>query len=223
MTRAELLIRARQHANAEDSDRWNDTTELIPLADAVFRREWGFILDAAPEYRIARRTPTSTTEGIITGDDLNSGGETHYRILSVQRDGELYGLTDIRESPLALEMPGSLVRRYMLWNDGIRVFPAQAATHVVYVNHYPTLPSGLTSGVTVMSGDTVTLPPGYDIVVELMLAAEMLEKAGAEDKEGAVLRARAGAFRGELLGELQRKHGSPLMFIPDGDASEWGA
>lgn len=216
MTRAELLLRARQHANAEDSDRWDDTTELLPLADAVVRREWGFILDAAPEARVARRTPTSTSAGVITAADLSAAGETYYRILSVQRDGVLYGLTDVRESPLALEMTGALVRRYMLWNDGIKVFPTDAAQHVVYVNHYPTLPSSLASG------DTVTLPAGYDIVAELMLGAEMLEKAGADDKGGAVLRARAGAFRGELLGELQRKHGGPVSFVPDGDGSEWG-
>lgn len=216
MTRAELLLRARQHANAEDSDRWDDALELLPLADAVMRREWGFILDAAPEYRIARRTPTSTAEGVITNADLSAAGETCYRILSVQRGGDIYGLTDLRESPYAVEHPGNLSRRYMLWNDGIKAFPTDAAQHVVYVNHYPTLPSSLAGG------DTVTLPTGYDIVLELELGAEMLNKAGADDKAAAVLSGRAMRFRQEILGELQRKHGGPLLFAPDGDAFEYG-
>lgn len=216
MTRDELLTRARQHANAEDSDRWNDTTELLPLADVVVRREWGYILDAAPEYRVARRTPTASATGVITRTDLSASGETCYRVLGVMRDATIYGMTDLRESLLGVEQ-SYVQRRYMHWNDGIRVFPAEAAQHIVYVNHYPSLPTELAAG-----SDTVVLPTGYDIVVELELGAEMLEKAGADDKGGEVLRTRAKRFREELLGELQRIHGGPVGFEPEGSSFEYG-
>jgi len=216
MTRDQLLLRARQHANAEDSDRWDDTTELLPLADVVVRREWGYILDAAPEYRLARRTPTSSAGGLITRSDLSITGETCYRILGVLRDAIAYGRTDLREALVGIDQ-GQVERRYAPWADGIRVFPSEAATHTVYVNHYPSLPTELTTG-----SDTVVLPSGYDIVVELELGAEMLDKAGADDKGSAVLRQRASRFRQEILGELQRQHGGPVEFAPEGSAYEYG-
>lgn len=225
LTRAQLVDRVRQQANAVNSTKdW--TPDLVMLyLDAVLQHEYDQILDAAPHWRTATREVAVPTDRRLALTDFDSGAgddeQITHRVLQLS-----LGTTSAGNRPRKLEyidpwkvdLTQSKVPSgyWTVDNEEIVVGAAEddaSQTSVTaLVAHTPPLP-------TELEGDEseIALPRGYELVVVLMGAAEMLGKAGRDTQQALELESRADRFRGQVLSRLSGRFGGPRRMEHDVD------
>lgn len=218
MTRAELILDAREWAEGEDSDRWSDE-KITLLADVVFRQEWKEILKANPDYRTATRTVTPSSAGVFAISDLNSGSgdslERFHRVRYMKVGDTPLEQLDIFERPSDLTTAAS----YGWFRDGnnIQVLPQGSTTVTAKVTHTPPRPSELSTGDV-----DITFVDTFEQILSLEVAALMLSKGGTETEEAKELRGIAAVMRGNMLDEISNAGSRPAGFSYDDNAEAWG-
>lgn len=230
ITKSGLRTRALQLADAVSSPRW-DTTATTGEVDVhmgvIHQREWRRLLNAAPFYRVARRTPAIDSSGRILISDLTSGAadavERFYRVLMLAVNNTPYKEITARDGLLAgiqittgSAMPGSNI--WFRQGDYIMVPDAASTTATgVWVNHIPTAANALSG-----EGITVPFPEGYEDLLAYELAAIILSKGAAESDSAATMKAFAEDMRRDMLQDLARFSIAPQVMQFSDTAAEWG-
>lgn len=229
ITRSSLRTRSLQLADAVSSSRWDSTTtgasgEVDQHMGIVHAREWRRILNAAPYYRVSKRTPATDASGQILISDLSSGSgdsqERFYRVLLLSVDDvpmrEVQGKDAFMST---LTTTGSSLSDGVWYRQGDYLVVPNAVSRTncdVWVNHLPTRADNLT-------GDAVTVvfPDDYEDILAYEIASILLSKGAAEVDAAAALKALAEDMRRDLLQDVARISGKPLvMGFPD-SAAEW--
>jgi hypothetical protein len=225
-TKATYLLRMREWMDAVGSERWSDAY-LYAMLGMKFRDEWQGVLDAAPYYRFAQRTPTTDSAGQFSYADLSdpSTGDAQQNVfkLLVLTDGNatVYRETDFSNVPLATAGTMNYLdfdRRYYLIGDTVQVLPAGGGLSLVAsINWYPT-------PIDQLSGDDVDadFPAGFENLVALAAGADALAIGGAETGATADLRALALTYRQNLYADVARRTGNPLVLAFPDAAWNWG-
>ena len=223
MTRDELVADARHVADAESDGRWPGPT-IIRAADLVLRREWRNILNANRNYRIARRTHTPTSEGLIALSDLSSGtgdsAQVFYRVLGLSRGSVVYKEIDQMDVVVTASGHGEQWG-YQSWcraGDNLLVLPMNTDSVVELVNHHPPLPSNLVGG-----SSTVVYPVGYEQILTYEIAAMMLSKGGTETEASAQLKTFAEEWRRDMLEDIKRTSTNATQIAYSDSSGEWSA
>lgn len=223
LTRLQLVTRAREQANAVGSTKDWPADLVLLYADAVLAVEYDAILFAAPYWRTGSRVVAldSTRRLALTAFDSGSGAtqQVTHRVLQLALGSVAAGDTPRRlvyADPWQIDLTQSTKPSgyWTLDNDEVVVggSPDAAGYVTALVAYRPPLATSLADG------DTVTLPAGYELVAVLMLAAEMLGKAGRDTQQALELEARAEAKRAPLLAQLSTRFGGARQL--GGDVSD---
>lgn len=210
-------------ADAVDADRWDSTPggEVDELIGTAMDREWKRILNAAPYYRIGRRSVTSDASGYYTVANLDSGSgdsaERLYRVLAFSIDDVVYEET--RLDQYLFPNVSTPQPQYLWYFEGQQIMAlpltaSKAAT--VVVNHIPTRHDNLAD-----EGSTVTFPDGYETVLVCSAAALLLMKGAAEASASQALEIQAEELRNEMLQDLMRRSTGPIRMRYNDSAWDW--
>jgi hypothetical protein len=220
-TRLALRTDALRIADANGSSRWDTTAgsgEVDRRGGSAHAREWRRILNAAPWFRFAKRTPTADSSGQVALSDLSITGERMFRVLLVSFGNTPY--EEVAAKDYVLGAANNAAYRCWYRTGDYLVAPdaaGQTATGI-WVSHTPTPLHELAA-----DADTVVLPEDYDDVLAHEWAAMLLTKGGAETQAAAELKALAQEMRADLLGDISRISTRPLTFGYGDSAAEWGA
>lgn len=230
LIRSSLRTRALQLADAVSSSRWDSTTtgasgEVDQHMGIVHAREWRRILNAAPYYRVAKRTPSTDSSGQIAISDLSSGSgdsaERFYRVLLLSvNDVPMKEVQGADAFMSTLTTTGSSLSDGVWFRQGDYLIVPNAVSQTncdVWVNHLPTRADNLAN-----DASTVVFPDDYEDVLAYELAAILLSKGAAEVDAAAALKALAEDMRRDLLQDVARISGKPLVMAFPDSASEWG-
>ena len=226
-TRSQFRTDVLNLADASGSGRWDTTAggsgEVDRRLGMVHMREWRRILNAAPYFRFAKRTPTFDSSGKIALSDASMSTATGdsqervFRVLLVSVNNTPYEYVEAKDYALATVNSESL-RVWYREGDYLVVPDAASLTATgVWVNHLPTRFDQLSA-----DGQTVTLPDDYDDVFVYEGAGEILMKGGAESSAAADFFAIADRRRTEILSDIARLSGKPISFQYGDSRYEWG-
>ena len=224
ITRATLLLRSRQWADAVGATLdWPDVM-LLDTASFVFVDEWKKLLGAASYYQTQRGTATLDSSGRFTLASLDSGtGDTAHtalRILQLSSTGrgEFQFVPAAKIDLLADQTAYQSLRGWTRVGSEVQVLGAASeSTLNVLTNWYPVSPSNLASDTS-----TVTWPDGYETLLFMETAALMLAKGGRETAEARDLQAQAEVVRAKMHAEFARDTSMPMHFGADDSPSDWG-
>lgn len=224
VTVSQLIAETRQFMDAVGSTRWSDNFIKLALAD-VYDQEWSNILNAAPYYTFNTVQVTPDSNGIINITSLNSGsGDSEkffYRILGMNDGNYQFRETRFQDVPLATTtnyLP-TYPRMFYRAGDQVQVLPINQSSPLnIAVNWKPT-------GITDLAGDSSVINyPNYNHpIVEMMAAAELLIKGGAEPEAAAILTRQAADTRASMLDDLRRMTINPTFMAYPDLAWEWAA
>lgn len=230
MNRSSLRTRALQLADAVSSSRWDSTTtgatgEVDQHMGIVHSREWRRILNAAPYYRVAKREPTTDSTGRIAISALTSGSgddaERFYRVLLLSvNDIPMKEVQGADAFMSTLTATGSSLADGVWFRQGDYLIVPNAISQTncdVWVNHLPTRVDNLAN-----DSSTVVFPDDYEDILAYEIAAILLSKGAAEVDAAAALKALAEDMRRDLLQDVARISGKPLVMAFPDSASEWG-
>lgn len=222
-TRTQMIEMAREWADAVGSNRWSDTRIQEILSD-VTDREWRNLLNVQNQLRLAPNVSfTSDANGryAISGFNTGAGNDRIrlYRILGMTVDDIPYteGKLNDRNNLLA---EANDTRLYEYWREGdnLVAFPRQATkVGKFWYNHIPIRIEDLAQ-----DSDSIVWPDGYETIIGIYTAVEMLLKGGAESEAAADLRVLAGEKKAEMLLDLGRFSTSPITMKYTDDARDWG-
>lgn len=189
----------------------------------VHIREWRRLLNAAPYYRVALRTPTLDSSSRVTLASLSNTAtadaqENLYRVLEVVIDNRPLREIDTRDGLMATLSDSHLTGDFYFRQGSYLICPGHPSVVAtgIFVNHTPT-PANSLSG----EGVTVEWPEGYELVLAYELAAVVLSKGAAETDAAAQCKAFAEDYRRDMLQDLARISINPqMMRFPDTPA-EW--
>lgn len=210
-------------ADAVGADRWDDTAggEVDLHIGTAMDREWKRILNAAPYYRVGRRTPTSSSTGYYALSDLDSGSgdsaQRLYRVIAFSVDSVIYEET--RLDQYLIPDTSSPQPNYLWYFEGsnILALPIQASKQAtVVVNYLPTRFENLAT-----DASTVDFPDGYENVLVCMGAALLLMKGGAEAQASQTLEIQAEELRADMLQDLMRRSMAPVRMRYNDNAWDW--
>lgn len=228
VTRAQLRTRIVEKADATNSNRWDTTGggEVDQMAALVADREWRRILNANQFYQMARRQPTSDSDGYYLASDLASGsGDTLqrlYRVLKVMIDQIVYeeGQFDMYVGGMINTLtPGPYYLWY--WEDATKIaaLPVQASHQAtgIWVNWIP-------QKIDQLSADSIAIgfPDGYEDIVAWETAAMMLMKGGTEAPAAAALKILAEEMRQDMLQDLARLSTKSKRMQYNDTFQDWG-
>lgn len=223
------LLRARvaQRMDATGATRWNTTTgptgEIDPIIANAFDREWRRILTANPYIRMSQKTPTSDASGRYLLSDLQTltgdSQERLFRVMLVKIDGFVYEEVSLRDWAGSLT-DNPLARVWWRQGDYLMALPQTASKQadMIWVSHLPTRPDAVSA-----VGVSCVFPEGYDEVVVLEAAADLLLKGNAESDASMNLRALANILRTDMLADLARTGSRPTRMQYSDYGSDWGA
>lgn len=226
-TRSQLRTDVLDLADANGSGRWNTTAggsgEVDRRLGMVHMREWRRILNAAPYYRFAKRTPTFDSSGKVAithasmGTYTGDSQERVFRILLLSVNNTPYEFVEAKRYVLATAN-GESLRCWYREGDNIVVPDAANLTATgVWVNHLPTRFDQLSG-----DGVSVTLPDDYDDIFVYEGAGELLMKGGAESGTSGEFFGMARRLRDDMLSDLARISGNPMGFEYPDSRHEWG-
>lgn len=230
-TREQHRLDALRLADAYGSPRWDDTAgatgEIDRRGGFVHAREWKRILAVQPNYRVAKRTPTTDSDGKFAWSDLSDTAspdseERVHKVLAVSFGEVPYEDYTARARELFLQVAvGSAMPRRVWYRQGDNVYvpdsPSTTATGI-WVNHTPTPLHRLSA-----DNVSVTLPDDYDDILACEWAAALLLKGGEETQASMELRAEAQTLRAQFLADLESLGLGPVTMQYDDTPGEWGA
>lgn len=230
MNKGQIRTRVLQLADAEDSTRWDDAAggEVDSHIGVIQDREWKRILNVNPYIRLARRQPTTTSTGYISGTDLDSGSgdstQRKYRVIAVVINNAVYEEMQFREWVTGSK--GSNIGPTGVWyweGDDIFSLPKQASFALttggdgVWVSHLPCRQENLAT-----ESSTFTFPDGYEDVVAFEAAALLLLKGGAETQAAVDLQRQAELLRQDMLQDFARRSLKAQKFQYADLSFDWG-
>lgn len=229
-TRTQIRTQVLHHADAYGSSRWDATTagaqgEVDQTIGRAFDRWWARILNAAPRYRWARRTPTTSSAGLIALSDLASGSgdslERLYRVHGVVIANQRYEFAghDVARYEQAHAIESSTGPR-VWWRAGTSLYtlPAVTSTTVtgVWVSHRPQVIHRLTA-----DSVDITFPEEYEDVGSWEAAADLLMKGAEETAASMECRAMAETLGSAMLADIARDHTGPMRIAYGDDPADW--
>lgn len=186
-------------------------------------REWRRLLNAAPYYRVAQRTPPIDASSRLALTDLSSGSadtkQNLYRILEVVVDNRPLKEIPAKDGFMAGIATGSSAGDTYFRQGDYLICPGHPSVTAtgVFVNYTPTPADAL-------SADNIAVdwPEGYELVLAYELAAVILSKGAAEADAAATMKAFAEDYRRDMLQDVARISINPqVLQFPD-TAREWG-
>lgn len=215
-TRDEVVLMAREQADAEDSTRWTSTAVLNAL-DLTFRREWANILASAPYARTNIVTVATDAAGVLPFTSLTTGSgdsaKVFHNLIQLSDGQNVYSETRVDMMPPNV---GSMQRFFYDTGDAFQVIPAGTVRAVV--NWMPVAPNGLVNG-----SSTLDFPADGLMLLAMGTAAIMLSKGGAEASAAASLLNLSMQLREDMLTTIRRRTNMPkFMRYPD-NSNAWGS
>jgi hypothetical protein len=223
-TQQGLIEETRAQADAEGSARWSDTS-IKRLLDTVYHREWSRILAAFPTYRWAEYTVVTDSNGRIPKSALSTDTARLHKILQMKQGDILIRPLGIHDQPFVggsetvgtSDLHSLALHQYYFIGDEIQILPVQqAVSTTVAVSHIPKAISALASG------DPITFPADYEIILAFEGAALMLSKGGAETEATRDLIQLARTMREDMLADISRPRFGPTEIGFNDMASDWG-
>lgn len=218
-----LISDTRDFADAPSTaDRWGEGY-VLRILSSVYDAEWSNILNAAPYYRFAQRSVTTSSTGVFAMTSLDGGSgdseQNWYRVLSMT-DGNsaVYKQVDFADVPLATTTNylNSYEKLWYLAGTDVQILPASAVALTISVNHKPTSLDDLASTASI-----ITFPANSHIVLAAEAAALMLLKGGSESGPANSLFQLAERERARMLLDIQRRSINPLILRPTDSAADW--
>lgn len=215
----------------ENSPRWDFTPGVSGEVDQhlgiVHAREWKRILNAAPYYRTAQRTPTTDSNGQVALTTLSDvsvpdSAENRYRILLVAANNVPYKEVFPEDAFLSNVSGASSQGASRIWyrNGNYLVLPDAPSITLtgVWVNHYPTRADNLSG-----DGIQVEFPDDYEDILVYMGAASLVGKGAAETDAAAWMQQQAKEMRDDMLQDLARTSIKPEMIRFSDSPGDWAA
>lgn len=221
VSRGQLVSDIREYMDSVGSGRWSDTL-IKAVANSVFDAEWSEILNAAPYYRFAQRSVTSSTSGTVPYSALSSGSgdsqQNWYRILAVTDGTVMFQHTEFANVPLATTatVQNTYDKLFYLVGETMQIVPATSQALTVSVNYKPTSLIDLAS-----DDSTLDYPENNHFILVWMAAAQLLLKGGAESNAAAQLRALAEAERATMLTDIRRRSTNPTRLAYSDTKYDW--
>jgi len=234
LTRAQLRTQTQRHMDSVSSKRWDTTAgttgEIDNELGYVHFKEWTRILNANRHYRLNKVQPTTDANGYIALTGLTTGTgdavRNFYRVILVVINNYIYK-TGTQEEWALGQAQGVAPRVWFLTDSGtasaILPLPVMASytfTGVgdfIWVNWYPTRLDKLSG-----DGVTVDFPDGYEDIIALEAAGNLLLKGGAEPEGASALKKLASDKRDEMLQDLSREAAKATRAQYEDTAAMWG-
>lgn len=215
-TRDEVVLMAREQADAEGSDRWSSAAVLAAV-DLTFRREWNTILASAPYARTNIVTVSSDANGVLPFSSLTTGaGDTRkvFRNLIQLSNGQ----NVYRESRVDMIPPQAGATQMVFYDTGtdFQLVPAGVQSLRAVVNWMPVAPNDLVDG-----DSTVDFPADGLILLAMGSAAIMLAKGGSETAASAALLNLSMQIREDMLSSIRRRTNMPKFVRYPDNAADW--
>jgi hypothetical protein len=239
-TKSQFRAWVMDNADAQSSGRFDSTVGGIvdrKIGNA-FDRLWSDILNAQRTIRAALYTTLSTdSQGRIALADLSdisdlAAQQRLFRVLGVTIDGAPYKFVgdyvERYNGAWAAQQPGGVGfigdpawggRGYWMFGAYLYTLPIQTshAVQLVQVNYRPTRFDQLPN-----ETDDVDFPDGYEDLLAMEAAAEVLMKGAEETAAAAELKAENAPRIATMLEDLARQTTEPSKVRYDDSAADWG-
>lgn len=225
-TKAQLRTRVQRKADAVGSSRWDTTVggsgETDQVIGVAYDREWIRVLDAAPDLRVTKYTATTDSSGQVSGSDFSSSSARFHRVLGLWGpSGHLYAQGHFRDY-LGASETSVYDRVWYRSGSAIQVLPVESGASVkLWVCHLPTAFPSLATEATEITLPSDAQGETFTEIVALEAAALLLFKGGAEMSAGYQLQQVANALRREMLNDLTRPYGGPVVMQHADEPWEW--